>query len=329
MNESMRDRFHRTVAALLDERDDTVAVVADIGAAQLAAAARAHPGRVVNVGIREQAMLGVAGGLALAGMRPVVHSYAPFLVERAYEQVKLDLGHQDVGAVLVSTGGSYDASAEGRTHQAPADVALVQALPGWTVHVPGHPDELEEALRLAVAGTGRVYIRMTGRSTTRAFPVDGRLHLVRDEGGASDRGSDGGGVLVVAVGDLLDRVLDATAGLPVRVAATTTPHPLDGDGLRSLTGPRPRVVVVEPYLAGTSAAAVARALVDVPSRVLHLGVDGSREHRVYGSPEDHDRLHGLDVPGIRGAVERFVGLGDETWGSTSMVVTVPTVSLAT
>lgn len=311
MSDSMRDRFHRTVAALLDERDDTVAVLADIGADQLADAARAHPGRVVNVGIREQAMLGVAGGLALTGMRPVVHSYAPFLVERAYEQVKLDLGHQDVGAVLVSTGGSYDASAEGRTHQAPADVALVQALPGWTVHVPGHPDELEEALRLAVAGTGRVYIRMSARSTSRAFPVDGRLHLVRDEGagrdGGGDGGTDDGGVLVVAVGDVLDRVLEATAGLPVRVAATTTPHPLDVDGLRALAGPDPRVVVVEPYLAGTSAAAVARALVDVPSRVLHLGVDGSRELRVYGTPEDHDRLHGLDVPGIRAAVERFVG----------------------
>jgi transketolase len=329
MSGTMRDRFHRTVASLLDERSDVVAVVADIGAGQLADAERAHPGRVVNVGIREQAMLGVAGGLALTGLRPVVHSYAPFLVERAYEQVKLDLGHQDVGAVLVSTGGSYDASAEGRTHQAPADVALVQALPGWTVHVPGHPDELEEALRLAVAGTGRVYIRMSARSTSRAFPVDGQLHLVRDQGGGDVAD---GRVLVVAVGDVLGRVLEATVGLPVRVATTSTPHPLDGVGLRALAGPAPRVVVVEPYLAGTSAAAVSRALADVPSRVLHLGVDGSREHRLYGTPEDHDRLHGLDVPGIRAAVARFVGAPDahaQTRSSTSMVVTAPPVSRTT
>ncbi len=113
----MRETFVATTTALLDEDPRTAVVLADISADAFAPARRRHPDRVLNVGIREQLMTGVAGGLALTGLRPYVHSYAPFLIDRAYEQIKLDLGHQDVGAVLVSIGGSYDASSEGYTHQ--------------------------------------------------------------------------------------------------------------------------------------------------------------------------------------------------------------------
>jgi len=72
-------------------------------------------------------MVSVGGGLALAGMRPIVHTYAPFLVERAYEQVKLDLAHQGARRAGQHRG-SYDAP--GRpTHQAPEDVALLDSVP--------------------------------------------------------------------------------------------------------------------------------------------------------------------------------------------------------
>ncbi len=126
----MRDAFISTTTALLDEDPRTAVVLADISAAQFRTAMRRHPDRVINVGIREGLMVGVGGGLALTGLRPYLHSYAPFLIDRAYEQIKLDLGHQDVGAVLVSIGASYDASGEGYTHQSPGDVALLDTLEG-------------------------------------------------------------------------------------------------------------------------------------------------------------------------------------------------------
>jgi len=153
---TMRQRFYAVAAELLEEDPRVAVVLAEIGAGEL----RPHA-RLFNVGIREQLMIGIAAGLALEGLRPLVHSYAPFLVERPFEQVKLDLGHQGVGAVLVSTGASYDGARSGRTHQAPGDVAILSALPGWTIHVPGHPDELERALRRALATDDRVYIRMS------------------------------------------------------------------------------------------------------------------------------------------------------------------------
>ncbi|WP_250000744.1 transketolase family protein [Actinoplanes sp. M2I2] len=289
----MRDTFIATTTALLDDDPRTALVLADISAESFAPARRRHPERVLNVGIREQLMASVAGGLALTGLRPYLHSYAPFAVDRAYEQLKLDLGHQDVGAVVVTIGGSYDAAAEGYTHQSPGDVALLDTLEGWTVHVPGHQDEVPAMLREAARHDDRVYVRLTEQQNTRAYPDGGPLLVLRR-----------GGPLVVAVGPMLDPVLEATTGLDVTVAYTNRPRPLDAGGLRALT--EGDVVVVEPYLAGTSAAAVGSALGGVSHRVLHLGV-GRSEIRRYGTWPDHARAHGLDAPGLRASIVDFLG----------------------
>lgn len=296
--DTMRGRFTELTSALLDSDPRLAVVLADIGVDGFRAAMRRHPDRVVNVGIREQLLVSAAAGLALAGLRPVAHSYAPFLVERALEQVKLDLGHQDLGAVLVSVGASYDWTEGGRTHQGPGDVALLDTLPGWTVHVPGHADELDALLRRAVAGAGRVYLRLSTRSNSMGRPVTGRLLPIR-------RGSPAAAV-VLAVGPTLDDVLAGTAGLDVTVAYTPTVRPLDVTGLRALTGPDADVVLVEPYLAGTSTHLVSAALADRAHRVLALGVRREELHR-YGTPTDHDVLHGLDPSGIRAAIRGWAG----------------------
>jgi transketolase len=289
----MRDTFIRTTTALLDEDPRTAVVLADISAEPFEPAARAHPDRVVNVGIREQLMVGVAGGLALTGLRPYVHSYAPFLVDRPYEQIKLDLDHQGVGAVLVSVAASYDASAEGRTHQSPGDVALIDTLAGpWTVQVPGHPDEVPPMLRAAAGHDDPVYLRLSTGTNDTAYPDAARLRVLR-------RGS---AATVVAVGPMLKRVLAATEGLDVTVAYTHTPRPFDAAGLRVVAGEA--VVLVEPYLAGTSARIVADALADLPHRMLALGVTRT-DLRRYGRPPDHERWHGLDPATLRRRITGF------------------------
>ncbi|MEV1333538.1 transketolase [Micromonospora costi] len=292
----MRQTFVDTTTALLAEDPRTALVLADISAAAFAPAATRHPDRVLNVGIREQLMVGVAGGLALTGLRPIVHSYAPFLVERAYEQIKLDLDHQDVTAVLVGVGASYDRAAAGRTHLSPADVSLIDTLHDWTVHVPGHPDEVPALLRTVVAGDGSAYVRLSTLQNDRPLGGDGTLAVVRDAGP--------GAPLLVAVGPVLDAALAAVADLPVTVAYTHRPRPFDVAGLRALAGTD--VILVEPYLAGTSSRVVSAALADRPHRLLALGV-GREDLRRYGSPEDHTRWHGLDAAGLHRSVSRFLG----------------------
>jgi transketolase len=286
---TMRARFYELAAEALRENDRVAVVLADIGAGQIPE----HPRRF-NVGIREQLMIGVAAGLALEGYRPIVHSYTPFLIERPYEQIKLDLGHQDLGAVLVSYGASYDASTEGRTHQAPEDVAALGALPGWTIEVPGHVEESELMLARALGNDDRIYIRLTDE--TNAAPIDGaRLTVVR-------RGSDTA-LFVLAIGPTLDPVLEATLDLDATVAYLTRVRPFDAEGLRAAVGGTD-VVLVEPYLAGTSAGEVSAALSDRPHRLLALGVPLG-EFRHYGEGPEHRAAHGLDARGIRASLERF------------------------
>ncbi|MEU0738923.1 transketolase [Streptomyces sp. NPDC006134] len=299
--DTMRDRFAPVVSRLLDEDPRVAVVLAEIGKDGFADAMRRHPDRVVNVGIREQLLVGAAAGLALTGLRPVVHTFASFLVERPFEQVKLDLGHQEAGAVLVSAAASFDWPAGGYTHMAPGDVALLDTLDGWTVHVPGHPDEAETLLRHAVAaGDDKVYVRLSVQANAEGRAVGGDGFLTVREGRSG---------VVVAVGPVLDAVLAATEGLDTTVLYATTVRPFDGAALRRATETAGTdVVLVEPYLAGTSTREANDALSGVPHRVLGLGV-GRRELRRYGRVEEHVAAHGLDARSLRERIGGFLTAG--------------------
>ncbi|MER7516521.1 transketolase C-terminal domain-containing protein [Streptomyces sp. NPDC126499] len=299
--DTMRDRFIATTTRLLDDDPRLALLLAEISKDGFQQALLRHPERVINVGIREQLLIGAGGGMALTGMRPIMHTFASFLVERPFEQVKLDFGHQDVHGILVSAGGSYDWPAGGFTHMSPGDVALMDTLDGWTVHVPGHPDEAEALLRQAAAGDGSVYLRLSVHANTSPYALGG------GGGGGSTVLREGSRGVVVAVGPMLDNVLAATEGLDVTVLYATTVRPFDGEGLRrAVAGARPDVVLVEPYLAGTSTAVANDALAEVPHRVLGLGI-ARRELRRYGSVDEHLAGQGLDPATLRARIAAFLG----------------------
>jgi transketolase len=288
-----RTQFGRTAADLLEQDLSTMLVFAEISARFFGEAIRRHPDRVVNVGIREQLLVNVGAGLALTGLRPMVHTFGTFLVERAFEQIKLGFAHQGVGGVLIGGGGSFDASDSGRTHQAPGDVALMDTLPDAVIHAPSTAAETDEVLRRAVADDGLHYVRIVAQTNTETFSGPG-LHVVR-------RGT---GATVIALGPVLDEVLAATSDRDATVLYAHSVRPFDAATFRSVLT-TPEVVLVEPWLAGTSARVVSDALRDVPHRLLSLGTR-RMELRHYGRPAEHQRAHGLDAAGIRRSLESFL-----------------------
>ncbi|HKJ85327.1 MAG TPA: transketolase [Spirochaetia bacterium] len=300
----MRDRFVETAAALLEQSAEIAIVLAEISVSQFRnrAEVRRNQERLINVGIREQLLIGVAAGLAKEGLRPIVHTYAPFLVERAFEQVKLDFVHQGLGGVLVSVGASVDAAAAGRTHQAPEDVALISTLPDWTIFVPGHADEAEILLRRAAHMTGPVYMRLSEQTNAEATEITPTGWTLLQRG-------DPEGPTVIAVGPMLGPVRAALASLDAGASATliytTRPMPVDRETLRAAPGSAD-VVLVEPYLAGTGLAELACTLSNAPRRYLALGFP-KEERRHYGTAAEHIAAAGLDAAGIAESLNRFLG----------------------
>lgn len=288
-----REQFARTAGDLVETDPSVALVYAEISGQFFGEVEARHPDRVINVGIREQLLVNVGAGLALTGLRPIVHSFGSFLVERSFEQVKLGFGHQDVGGVLVGSGGSFDISSGGRTHQVPGDVALMDTLPGVHIHAPSTSAEVDTILRTTVAGDGLHYVRVVGQTNRSSYAGPG-FHVVRR----------GGGATVIALGPVLDDVLAAAEGRDVTVLYAHTVRPFDSRGLRAVLE-TPDVVLVEPWLAGTSARVVVEALRDVPHRLLALGVVRD-ELRRYGTPADHIAARGLDAAGIRRSLDGFL-----------------------
>jgi transketolase len=289
MVSSMRERLAQTATDLL-ERDDRVAILlAVISQDYFRRAMRSAPTRTVSVGIMEPTLIGVAAGFAMEGFHPIVHSIAPFLVERPLEQLKLDFGYQHLGGTFMSVGASYDYAAEGGTHQAPGDVGAVLTIPGAEVLAPGTPDEAERLLRSTYHDGRITYIRGSVAENPESFDVaPGVLHVVRR----------GRSATVIAFGPALAATLDACEGLDVTVAYTPSVEPFDYGGLAAIAGDEPFVITVEPWYEGTAMRSVIDALRHVPARYASIGVPRRFLHE-YGTAAQHDRANGLDAPGIR------------------------------
>jgi transketolase len=288
MTADMRTQAAETVCELFRDDPRVAVVLAEISVDRFRPALEGDPARAVNVGIMEQTMVGVAAGYALEGFHPVVHTIAPFVAERALEQLKLDFGNQGLGGLVISVGASYDYATEGTTHHSPGDVQALLTIPGAEVIVPGSAGEVDRLIRDSYANGRLSYLRTQVRGNERPRDVvSGRISVER-------RGT---GITVLAVGPMLDRTLEAVGDADVTVLYATTVAPFDADGLRAaMTGDE--LVVVEPMFAGTLAPLVSEAIGGRPAALRSIGVPRA-VIRAYGTPEQLDAHVGLDTGGIR------------------------------
>lgn len=258
----------------LAEADQRIVVLTAENRAPIRGLPAALGRRFVDVGICEQTMVGMAAGLALRGRIPVVHALATFLTLRAFEFIRTDVGIAGLPVKLVGAVPGFLSEANGPTHQAIDDVAVMRAIPGMNVFCPSDERELCQAMPEIVASPAPCYIRLNTRpSTLEHTPFAlGRAEVL-------DEGRDVG---VLVAGFLVPHVAEAGAllrrdGIAARVVNLRTLAPVDeGAILDSARTCRVLVTVEDHLLVGGLYQLVCEILVRhrVAVPVIPLGLAG-------------------------------------------------------
>lgn len=197
----MRAEFAKLCLETLKEDSKSVVMVGDISHFLLRESENVAPDRFYNIGICEQSMVGIASGMALDGMRPIIHTISPFLVERAFEQIKNDIGYQNTEVTIVTVGGTYDYADLGCTHHCYGDIAMMRLVPNMQVFEPSSPTEFRKLFKDTWGNGYPKYFRLTKEQHSQQIDVTpGDLEVVRES-------KDGRYVFVT--GHILDDVLES------------------------------------------------------------------------------------------------------------------------
>lgn len=291
----MRKQLVKTVEDMLGRDQKIVLLLGDIGVYGFRESFRKFPNRIYNLGILEQSTIGLAAGLAMTGFVPIVHTIAPFLIERCFEQLKLDFGYQKLGGNFVSVGASYDYAALGPTHHCPADVGILKNIPRMEIVLPGTTQEFDSLFRQTYNNNQPTYFRLSERSNSSSHSVKFGVANVIKRGQSAT---------VIAVGPTLNKILEATANLDVTVLYYTTLSPFDGETLRE-NCLSDKVILCEPYYSGALAREINQALLPKPISLSFISVPYEFLTN-YGTIEEQDEYLGLDAHGIRQKIEKII-----------------------
>jgi len=270
-----RNAYVDTLAELARTDHRIVGVVNDsVGSSKLDAFKKAFPDRLINVGIAEQDMVGVAAGLANGGRIPFVSAASSFLSARALEQIKADVAYSDRNVKLCGMSPGMAYGELGPTHHSIEDIAWLRAIDNMTIVVPADPVETAAAMRWAAATDGPAFIRVSRMSVPQVYPDD---YTFRPGHAVTLR--DGGDITLVSNGTVLWRALVAAEhleaeGIEARVLSMPTVKPLDVDAVVAAAAETGGIVTAEEATtAGGLGGAVAETLAQHhPARMRILGV---------------------------------------------------------
>lgn len=297
LTDIMVERFINAV----EKGIDLVPVVADsTSTAKIAPFTQAFPDRLVNVGIAEQTLVGVAAGLALGGKVAATCNAAPFLISRANEQLKVDVCYNNANVKLfgLNSGASYGPLAG--THHSLDDISIMRGFGNVRIFAPSSPNECRQIIDYAISCVGPVYIRMDGKALPEIHAED---YLFVP--GAVDVLRKGEQIALVAMGSTVYEIVSAAGmlaekGVNATLINVPSIRPCDTRALfDALANCRSVITVEEHNINGGLGSLVAEVLAErgAPIKLKRLGI-GDGEYALAADRQTMRRHHGFDAEGI-------------------------------
>lgn len=304
--------FGETIVELGRKDPNIVCLTADLAkSTKIGTFFQAFPERSFNMGIAEQNMVSVAAGLALAGKKPYLATFACFASMRACEQVRTDLCYPNLNVKVIGTHSGLSMGNGGTTHHATEDLAIMRSFANMTVTVPADAIETAKIIEATAEHYGPLYMRIgrgfeppAYKSLDYAFKI-GKAVTMRE----------GGDLTIIACGVCVLAAMEAAeefaenGGPKIRVINMHTIKPLDVEAILKAATETGHIITAEEHnIYGGLGSAVAEVVAEsgIPCKFKRLGIPDT--FSVIGYPEDLYSHYKIDMDGIYEAVCQMKGL---------------------
>ena len=282
IKKATRESYGEALTALAEKYPNLVVLDADLAAAtKTGIFKKAYPDRFYDCGIAEANMMGVAAGLAAAGMIPFASSFAMFAAGRAFEIVRNSIGYPHLNVKIGATHAGISVGEDGATHQCCEDIALMRTIPGMAVINPADDTEAKAAVEAAIQHDGPVYCRF-GRL---AVPVINDPATYKFELGKGVTLREGNDIAIVATGLMVNEALSAAEtlaaeGISARVINIHTIKPLDTELILKAAKECGKIVTAEEHsiIGGLGSAVCDCVCGGCPVPVYKVGVNDTFGH---------------------------------------------------
>jgi len=292
----MRNQFIKTVTELFNKNKKIFLILGDIGVFGFQNLLKKKPSRALNIGILEQATISFAAGLSKIGFVPVVHTIATFMVDRAFEQLKLDFGYQKLNGNFISVGGSYDYAALGCSHHCPEDINLMKNIPTMQIVVPGNSFEFNQLFNQSYQRKLPKYFRLSSEENKLNLNVKfGKANIL----------NQGKKVTVIAIGPVLNFIYEECIKMKLNLIYYTTIRPFDCNVLKRIKNKTEKIIIIEPFYEGSITNNVINFFKKKKLQIESISIPYNFLNN-YGTKKEHDDKLGFNKKNFITKVQKLI-----------------------